>query len=216
MENEFYTTPNNSGMGQSVDAINLRRTQSMRNSMYFHAHLDRQSKKDFWLRPIAMFFKKRKNKINFVCFMFLMMNQFIIMEYSLKIESLWGLSSIGKFYVVLYSADVVGALLSLLVKRVSRKIVNRVHTLLILILTVVLSTLSRTKTLTLPLEIFLLGTANGSAAQDPLLVLHHVPFSLQFGALQVPNPRLRVGRFVLLRQAHARPHRPAAQRRAPL
>lgn len=179
----------------------LRRTQSLRNSAYFHPHLDRQTKKEFWLQPLFTFFKKRKNKVNFICFVFVMMNLFIIMEFSLKIESIWGLSSVGKFYVLLYCSDVVGALFSLLVSRVSRTILNRVHTSLILVLSLILTVTSLTKSLTLGLEIVLLGGRNRSFPEAHLLVFADVLVQLQLGTLPVPNPHPHAGHFVLRRQA---------------
>ena len=129
--------------------------------MYFHQHLDTQSKKDFWLKPLVDIFRKKKTRTNFICFILLMMNLFIIMEFSLKIESLWGLSSIGKFYLLIYCSDVFGAVLSLfVVNRVSRTILNRVHTALILVLSLVVAITSLAKSLSMTPEIILLSTFN--------------------------------------------------------
>jgi hypothetical protein len=153
----FETLPDKIGSKDNI-IENLRMTQSMRNSKYFHPHLTNQTKKQFWIDPIRNFFRKSKNKINFAGFLILMVNLFIIMEFSLKIESLWGLSSIGKFYVLLYIADVIGAVLSLVfLSKFSRSLLNKIHTAVIMILSLILIITSLSKVLSSALEIFLLS-----------------------------------------------------------
>ena len=127
-DNDFYSNPNNAHQLKNIKT--LRKTQSMTDSLYFHPELKNRTKKHFWIHPILSFFKKKKNKVNFICFTTLMMNLFIIMEFTVKIESLWGLASVGKFYILIYIADVIGAILSFcFVNKFSRSVLNRIHSL---------------------------------------------------------------------------------------
>ena len=130
----------------------------MKDSLYFHPELKNRSEKHFWIHPIMSFFKKRKNKINFICFTTLMMNLFIIMEFTVKIESLWGLTSVGKFYLLIYVADVIGAILSFcLVNRFSRVLLNRIHSSLIFVLSLILVIISLSQQLSSTVEIIFLS-----------------------------------------------------------
>ena len=133
----------------------------MTDSLYFHPELKNRTKKHFWIHPILSFFKKKKNRINFICFTTLMMNLFIIMEFTVKIESLWGLASVGKFYILIYIADVIGAIISFcLVNKFSRSLLNRIHSSLIFALSLLLVIISLSKQLNSTLEIIFLSKFN--------------------------------------------------------
>ena len=90
-----------------------------------------------------------------------MMNVFIIMEFSLKVESLTGLKSVGRFYILIYISDVVGTVLSLFIPQdFSRSFLDKLHTSLMFFLSLILLLASLFEVLSSPVEILLLSKPN--------------------------------------------------------
>lgn len=108
----------------------MRRKLRKRKSKYFKKDLeDNPSIQKRWFAPWSKFFKKKRNRQNFISYTFLIISIYLVLNITMMIENIAGFTILEVVNIVLTGSDFVGAMAGLFCgMKLSRKWLNIIHT----------------------------------------------------------------------------------------
>ena len=160
--NNFAGVRDGSGRGvrrsRNRDINPLRRTESR----YFIEGIEHKSIRERWVSPFLKFFRKKKNRQNFISYAFLIICIYLVLNITMLIENIAGFQVLAVLNIVVTLSDFLGAIFGLWCTMCfSRKTMNLVHTGGLCVFAVTFVVLQTFKLATLNVTLVILGRAVG-------------------------------------------------------